>query len=187
MKKYVRFLGIDDSYFERKKENCKLVGVITRGNELLEGVLIREIKVDGLDSTEKIIDMVKNSKYFEQIKVIFLSGITFAGFNIVSVKNIYENLKIPVIVFMRKYPNFDKIYDALKKYFKDWKKRIELIEQAGKIYEFMNAYYQICGIDFEKAKKVIKESIKVGNVPECLRIAHLIASSLELGESKGRA
>ncbi len=188
MKKYVRFLGIDDSHFERKKQKCaKLIGAIVRKNDLLEGILIKEIAIDGLDASEKIIEMVKESKYKDQIKTIFLNGITFAGFNIVDVEFLFKNLKMPIIIFIRKYPNFNKIFDALKKHFKDYEKRIEIIKKAGNVYKILNAYYQFFGIDLENAKKLIKESIKVGNVPECIRIAHLIASALEIGESKGRA
>ncbi len=74
MKKW-RFLGVDDSFNEKK---CCMVGCVTCDG-YVEGFLYTEIEIDGLDATDKLIGMVKRSKFREQIKCIFLPGITFGG------------------------------------------------------------------------------------------------------------
>jgi len=60
MKKNIRALGIDDSYFTpHVPGDVELVGVVMRAPSYIEGIIKRKIKVDGLDSTEKIIDMLR--------------------------------------------------------------------------------------------------------------------------------
>jgi len=51
-----------------------------------------------------------------------LDGITFGGFNLVNIRKIFESTGVPVIVIMRKLPNFERIKKALKR-FDDWEKR----------------------------------------------------------------
>ena len=180
-KKNIRTIGIDDAYSE-KCENAYLVGTIVRGNSLVEQVLTRKIEIDGLDATEKLIEMINDSPK-EQLKAIFLSGITFAGFNLVDVEEVYSELKIPVIVIITKHPNFEKIEKAIKENFSDYERRIEIIKKAGKVYEVGKIFCQIKGIEIEDAKKII-DITRRNKVPESLRISHIIASAIATGKSK---
>jgi endonuclease V-like protein UPF0215 family len=180
-KKNIRTIGIDDAYSENSKD-AYLVGTIVRGNSLIEQILIRKIEIDGLDATEKLIEIINDSPK-EQLKAIFLSGITFAGFNLVDIEEVYNEFKIPIIVIITKYPNFKKIEEALKKNFDDYEKRMEIIKKAGSIYKIEKIYCQIKGIEIEDAKKLI-EITRRNKVPESLRISHLIASAIATGKSK---
>ena len=47
-------------------------------------------------------------------------------------------------------------------------------------------WVQFYGLDKKKAEEIIKISATHSNIPEPLRIAHIIASGIILGESKGR-
>ena len=58
IKKEIRILGVDDCPFKYTQEKSKLVGSVFRGNSSIEGIIIKEIEVDGFDSTEKIITIV---------------------------------------------------------------------------------------------------------------------------------
>ncbi|MEM0481132.1 MAG: DUF99 family protein [Candidatus Aenigmatarchaeota archaeon] len=181
MKKFIRTIGIDDAYSENSNF-ALIVGTMVRGNNLIESVATEKIEIDGLDATEKIISLI-NKFPKEQIKAIFLSGITFAGFNIANIEEIYEKIKIPIIVLISKFPNFEKIEKALKENFKDWEKRIEFIKLAGKVYKIDNVYCQLKGISLEDAKKII-ELTRRNKFPESLRVSHLIASAIATGKSK---
>jgi endonuclease V-like protein UPF0215 family len=180
-KKNIRTIGIDDAYSE-KLENAYLVGTIVRGNSLIEQILIRKIEIDGLDATEKLIEMINNSPK-EQLKAIFLSGITFAGFNLIDIEEVYNKLKIPIIVIITKYPNFEKIEKALKENFEDYEKRLEIIKKAGNVYKINKIFCQVKGIEIEDAKKII-DITRRNKVPESLRVSHLIASAIATGKSK---
>jgi hypothetical protein len=118
-----------------------------------------------------------------------LDGVTFGGFNVINIQKIYEETGIPVIVIMRKYPNFEKIQKALKR-FENWQERWQDIKDAGPVYKIENEediYIQVNGIDIEDAEEIIRLSTTRSAIPEPVRVAHLIAAGVVTGESKGNA
>ncbi len=46
-----------------------------------------------------------------------------------------------------------------------------------------NLYINHAGIDYDSAVLVIKKTLKMGNIPEPVRMAHLIATAIKTGES----
>ncbi len=190
IKQEIRILGIDDAPFPPHTTNkVMLIGTIFRGGTWLDGVLRTYISGDGSDSTANIIKMVNGSRHKDQIGVIMLDGITFGGFNVVNIKEIFDETGIPVIVIMRKFPNFEKIKKALIR-FEDCKERWGFIQEAGKVYEIGNAepvYIQIHGIDIEDAREIVDISITRSAIPEPIRVAHIIGAGVVTGESKGSA
>jgi len=191
IKKEIRILAFDDGPFEFKsKGNTILIGVIHRGGNFMDGLLKTEIEIDGTDAEKKIIDITNKSKHKGQLRVIMLDGITFGGFNTVDIKNIYEKTQLPVIVINRKKPDLDKFIKSLKE-LSNPAKRLKSVENAGKIYGVKIKDKKICfqcfGIGKEQAKEIIKITSTRSLIPEPLRIAHLIATGIILGESVGRA
>ncbi|MCK9151013.1 DUF99 family protein [Methanobacterium alcaliphilum] len=190
IKPEIRILGIDDAPFTPHKEGeVLIVGTVFRGGFWLDGVLTTHIQVDGSDSTNKIVTMVSESRQWGQIRVIILDGITFGGFNVVDIREIYKKTDIPVIVIMRKIPKFEKIKKALQK-FPDWEDRWDNIKKAGKVYEVRAKepiFVQISGIDLDDAIEIVKLSTTRSAIPEPIRAAHIIAAGVETGESKGNA
>lgn len=190
IKPEIRILGIDDAPFTpHSREKVLIVGTVFRAGIWLDGVLSTHITVDGDDATEKIIEMVNFSRHKDQLGVIMLDGVTFGGFNVVDVQQIYELTGIPVIVVMRKIPDFKRIRRALKR-FSDYIKRWNRILIAGKVYLVQNSediFIQIQGISLEDAEKIVQLSSTRSSIPEPIRVAHLIASGVTTGESKGSA
>jgi endonuclease V-like protein UPF0215 family len=118
-----------------------------------------------------------------------LDGITFGGFNVVNIKEIFYQTGIPVIVIMRKFPDFEKIKKALMR-FEDHEKRWSFVLNAGWVYKIENKepiYIQIQGIDLEDAEIIVNISTTRSAIPEPIRAAHLIAAGVVTGESKGSA
>ena len=199
MKKEIRLIGIDDSPFDKfrsksknnnkqknkpKQKDILIIGTVFRGGDYLEGVLSSKIRVDGINSTKKLIEMINNCKFKPSLKGIILDGIAFGGFNIIDINKLNKKTNIPVIVVIRKYPNFKKIKQALNKM--NQPSRFELIKKAGKIYKVDNIYIKLAGIDLNNAKDIPKISCKKSFLPKPLRVAHMIASGIIKGESKGR-
>ncbi len=176
-----RFVGFDDSFGGGV---AYIVGCVTAGS-YVEGFLIDKIEIDGFDVTDKIIELVNSSKFKIQLKCIFLDGITFAGFNIADIGEIYRRTGIPVVAVMRRMPNFEEINKALRNLDK-FEERLKLIEKAGEIHEAEGLFVQINGCGIDEAKTFIRASRFKGKIPEALRIAHLVASALIHGESKRR-
>jgi endonuclease V-like protein UPF0215 family len=186
MKKEIRLIGIDDAPFNRFKEKDVLVvGTIFRGGSFLDGVLSTKVKIDGNDSTKKLISMINKCKFKSQLQCIILDGIAFGGFNIIDINELNKKTKIPVIVVIRNYPDFKKIKKALEKIKK--KNKYELIEKAGEIGKIGKIYCQLAGISLAKTKEILKISCTRSLLPEPIRAAHLIAAGIIKGESRGDA
>jgi len=186
MKKEIRVLGIDDGPFDKfNDKEAIIIGALYRGGSFIDGILSSKVKVDGNDSTEKIVEMVNKSKFKPQIQAILLGGIAVAGFNVVDVKELNEKTDIPVIVVMRAYPEIDKIKDALVKL--GHKEKLKLLEKAGQIHKLDEIFIQKIGLSLEEADEIIDITSTHSLIPEPLRVAHLIARGVVEGESKGRA
>jgi len=186
LKKEIRALGIDDGPFKKsQKSKVLVVGTVFRGGIFLDGVLSTKVMIDGDDATEKIIRMINSSKFKPQFQCILLNGIAVAGFNIIDIKELSEKTEIPVIVIIRKKPNVQLIKDTLARINKS--EKIALIEKAGSIIPIGKIYVQLAGIGIEKARQILKITCTRSLIPEPIRIAHLIASGITDGESRGKA
>ena len=192
VKREVRILGFDDGPFKpRSNQKVLVIGVIYRGGEFFDGVLKTEITCDKLDSTDKIIQTVNKSKHKEELRILMFKGVTIGGFNIIDIKKLYKKTDLPIIIVSRKKPDLEKIRKALEN-FDDFNERWKLIKNAGQIYRVKmeknkSLYYQSIGLQKDEVERIIKISCTRSLIPEPLRVAHLIASAMVKGESKGRA
>lgn len=186
IKRQARVLGIDDGPFDkfRDKETI-IVGTVFRGGEFLDGILSTKITIDGEDSTKNIFHMVNKCKFVTQLQLIILDGIAVGGFNVIDIQKLHEKTNIPVMVVMRNMPNIEKVKTTLNQI--GMEEKIKLIEKAGKPIKINNLYVQLAGIDKEKAKEFLRLTLKNAQVPEPIRIAHIIASGIVKGESYGKA
>lgn len=184
IKPEIRVLGVDDGPFiPHTKGQVPVIGVVFRGGYWLDGVLHTKIAVDGFDATEKIVAMITSSPHYKQLRVIMLNGVTFAGFNIVDVKALNAATKLPVITVTREKPDFAKIHKALKNLSKS-QERWNTILNAGEPFEVptrrgkKKIYMQVAGISRDDAQKILQLTSTRSNIPEALRVAHLIASGI---------
>ena len=184
IKPEIRVLGIDDgSFVPKTRGTVDIVGVIYRGGNWFEGLMRSKVSIDGLDALEKIASMIKNSPFYGELRIVFLDGISFAGFNVVDISELSRMLDLPVASVVRDKPDLDKIKKALQN-LPDFLERWQAIENAGKLIKVKSQknenpiYIQIAGILLEDAKKIIKKTSTHSNIPEALRVAHIIASGL---------
>jgi endonuclease V-like protein UPF0215 family len=184
IKSEIRVLGIDDGRFvPHTKGTVDVVGVVYRGGYLFEGVMRTEITIDGLDATEKIASMIKNSPYYKELRVVVLDGVTFAGFNVVDISGLSGRVDLPVMSVAREKPDLEEIRGALKN-LPDFEKRWQAMENAGELFEIETrdgenpVYVQTAGILPEDAENIIKKMSTQSNIPEALRVAHIVASGL---------
>jgi endonuclease V-like protein UPF0215 family len=185
IKEEIRIIGWDDCRFRFDSKKVLIVGVIFRGSKAMDGLLSCRITKDGLDATEKISSAIKKSRHYDQLSIIMLDGISYAGFNLVDIKELSRKTGIPVIVIQRKKPDMIKFLGAQKK-FGNYEKRKNIVKRAGKFYKYNDVYYQKSLISSEDAEKILDLTCSRSNIPEPVRVAHLIASGLS-GESRGRA
>ena len=75
-------LGIDDGKFiPHTKGDVIVVGIVFRGGCSIDGVMHTEIPIDGLDATEKLVQMINSSPHHHQLRLVMLNGVSLAGFN----------------------------------------------------------------------------------------------------------
>jgi endonuclease V-like protein UPF0215 family len=184
--KSIRVAGFDDaSFLKEQTEPVKLTGVICSDTRF-EGMLWGEVSKDGLDATSIVSQMLRGSKFYPQINVVLLDGIAFGGFNIIDLPELASQLNRPCISVMRRYPDLQAIDNALR-HFSDYQERKSLIVKAGKIYHHHNFYFQPAGCMPDTAARALQRVTDRGNVPEALRLAHLIGAAVMNGESSSRA
>jgi endonuclease V-like protein UPF0215 family len=187
MKPEIKVLGIDDGFFVKKQaKEVLVIGVVVRGNNEVEGVLSTHVEQDGTDATKKLVEMVRKSRHGKQVKALMLSGTTLAGFNIVDITELSKRCGLPVMAVLRKKPDWGAVRKALAN-FTDHEQRMERAQRAGKLYSYRKMFFQTAGIDQHGAQEIIDVTMRKSNLPEPVRLAHLIASGVTVGESTKRA
>jgi len=156
-----------------------LLGVWFRGLRI-DDIRVGVLTVDGLDVTDTMLRLLRH----RQPDIIFLSGASFAGFNIIDSKGLHSALGIPAIVVSRDKPDNTSVRRALKKHFADWRIRWGLVSELGKIHAFAPIseeeplYFEAVGLSAEKARRVIRAYCVTTRVPEPIRVAGLLAKGL---------
>lgn len=179
-------LGFDDGPFDKFKDNdCLVVGCVFRAGEYIDGVLSTRVKVDGTDSTQKLASCINKSKFKGDLRFIVMKGLAFGGFNIVDIWRLYEKTGIPVVVVMRSYPRYSLFYRALDKLGLSRRKRS--VEKAGEPVGVEGLFVQFAGTALPEVKRLLRLICTRSNIPEPLRVAHIIASGIVRGESRGQA
>jgi len=188
-KDQIRAIGIDDAPFDFSEEKVMVIGSVVRAPNYLEGILSSKVQVDGNDATEKLSEMISESRFSDQANVLFIDGAAVGGFNLIDFEELSESTKIPSISISRKEPDFEKIELALQHHFERWDKKLEILKK-GKIYEieteYKSIYIQKEGLDIKEARKMIEDFTVRGRLPEPIRISHMVASGVVKGESKGK-
>ena len=190
MKSQIRILAIDDGSFSFEEIKTPVVGVALRLPDYIEGVMTTEIDIDGNNSTSQLIKMLKKSRYLDQLKLIMLDGVALGGFNVIDVHRLYEELAIPIITVTRDKPNYEEIENALRKYIDGWETRLAMmrsIEPQECQTDHSPIWVGSVGIEQEELAQILKLATVQGALPEALRVAHLVASAISRGESRGRA
>jgi uncharacterized protein len=184
IKPEIRVLGVDDGGFvPHVKQLVPVIGVVFRGGYWLDGVMSTEIEVDGFDATEKIARMVTGSPHCKQLRVIMLNGITFAGFNVVDVQALNVLTGLPVIAVTREKPDLPRIRRALEN-LPLGEERWKVILRAGEIFEVsvgrgkQRVFVHVVGVSVDDAVRIVRLTSTRSNVPEALRVAHLVASGI---------
>jgi hypothetical protein len=186
MKKlFSNVIGFDDAPFPSgHKGKVKVVGTIYAKSQF-NGILIGEVQRDGTDAARKLIELISQSKFAQSVLLIMLQGIALAGFNVIDVFELHKQLQLPVLVVCRKQPVMDSIRNALLQ-MRGGEKKWSLIEKLGPMEPTANAYVQRVGLTHEQAETVVKQFTLTGNIPEPLRVAHMIAGAIMNGQSGGR-
>ncbi len=144
-----------------------------------------KIEVDGLDAQTVALSLLKGLAY----DVLMLSGVSFAGFNVVDIKSVARAIGKPVIAVIREKPNNRDVRSALQNHFDDWGKRWRAVRNAGRIYSCRpvadepKLYFEVRGGSPSVARQAIFSSSTISRLPEPIRVAGILAKGLRVPAS----
>lgn len=168
IKEGIRIIGIDETPFNKGDEFATLVAVVMRYGRI-EDVMTIRVHVDGDDSADKIITMVRK-KYSKQGKAVMIHSITTAGLNIVDIDKVSEALNCPVICITDKKVHEDMIKKIIARKFRH---RLGLLKKVHKMGKY---YVSFAGANEDTVRRLVAST---GFEP--VRVAHIIARGIVYG------
>ncbi|MFW9948959.1 MAG: DUF99 family protein [Candidatus Thorarchaeota archaeon] len=184
MKDYPITIGIDDAKFKLKSNSTKtyLVGVVCQGTRIVN-VLKMPIDIDGDNATRGIIDLVEPNE--KHVQYILTETITFGGFNIIDIQEIFKETNKPVIAITERLVNLEGVKEALvKKFPETYKSKFNKILNAGNLYETQiltaggksTIYFHVEGLKVSEVEDLLQKLCIDSKLPEPLRLAHIIGT-----------
>jgi len=168
VKREIRVLGIS---FERSIDRSQgfdqinVIGVIFRGGNWIDGVI--RTNTSEPDVTERTAEMITTSPHHPQIRVILLDKILIEGGACIDPHRLSTMTARPVILI-----STDEIDFAPKPNSDLAVQRFMLKKDAVELFVIS------IGLDMQDAVNVLKVSTRKGILPEALRVAELISSTL---------
>jgi endonuclease V-like protein UPF0215 family len=184
--KLIRAIGFDDiPWRQRKSASVGIVGAVCSGTRF-EGMLYGRVRRDGFGATLSLEKMLLGSKFLPQLHLVLLDGIAFGGFNVVDLPRLAQTLQRPCVAMMRRLPRIAAMERAAHLLPRP-EARIALLRKAGQIHVSGPFVFQVHGAEPDEIAAALPRLTDTGNVPEALRLAHLIGGALAYGQSGGRA
>lgn len=181
----IRIVGVDDARFERGRDLwTRLVGVVYRGGQWIEGCMQTPIRVDGEDATSQLCLMVKNSAHYGQLRVIMTRDTIFGGVNVLDLPAVVETTGLPIIAVSDSEPDMERVVKSLKRHSpKTWERKQAILLRCGPIRTVESKvgsgpiYIQWAGIPLKQVIKLVQKTAIRSRIPEPIRVAHLFATS----------
>ena len=176
-KKGLRGLAVAES-FQEKDKTSTLAGVVMRRDFIIDGFVFGYATISGNDATNSILQMYKKL-HRDDISFIMISGLIISLYNIVDIKKIWQDVKIPVVGVT--YENSKGIEDAIKFHFPNsYQSKIEEYHNLGErtklsLHTGHDLYVRIEGCTIQETKNLLDAFTLQGSMPEPLRVAQMLA------------
>jgi len=151
-----------------------------RRDFIIDGFVFGYSTVEGNDATDAILQMHQKLNR-DDISFVMISGLILSMYNIVDIKKIWNQLKIPIIGVT--YGNSKGIEDAIKYHFPDsYQSKIEEYRKLGQrtkilLHTGYDIFVRIEGCEIQEAKNLLNAMTVQGTVPEPLRVAQMLAKT----------
>lgn len=178
-KKGLRGLAIAESFRENEKIS-HLAGVVMRRDFIIDGFVFGCSTIEGNDATDSILQMYQKLNR-DDISFVMISGLVISLYNIIDIKKIWDQLKIPIIGVT--YEDSKGIEDAIKYHFpKSHQSKIEEYQKLGQrskisLHTGYDIFVRIEGCAIQEAKNLLNAMTLQGTVPEPLRVAQMLAKT----------
>jgi uncharacterized protein len=154
-----------------------VVGVVSKQGKV-EGILSGKITTDGSDSTGKILKLIENSRFRDQVKLIALNGVALAGLNVVDLKEI-KSKGFDFVVMTRYRQRHSLLLKAIRLNEGRNTAKERLVREQARIDQLRSS-------DFYTRASITVPKPMVSEIYEALRLSHMISNGISTGESKGR-
>ena len=180
-KPHVRLVAVDDGRFRRTDRRAPICAVVVSLPNEVEAVRIGSVEVDGIDATERIVELIEATGHGEDLRAVLLDGTVVGGFNVVDLNRLHRATRLPVICVTRREPDRVRIRRALVKWFpRDGRARWRKLA-AHRLFPVPTGALPIrasvVGATRRDARALLARATRRGYWPEPLRLAHLIASA----------
>jgi endonuclease V-like protein UPF0215 family len=179
-------LGVDDGAFDKHRDrDVPIVAVRTEGPDQVEGVALTRFPVDGDDATGFLAGWIGALRLAPGLAGVVLGGVTIAGLGVVDVPELARAIARPVLVVNRRDPADHRLADALRA--AGLASRLATVAACPAAFRIEGGPWLACaGIEPARAAALVAASRRKSDLPEALRLAHLIARAVATGESRGR-
>jgi endonuclease V-like protein UPF0215 family len=185
MKSRVMIVAFDDG--PQSHPITPLVGVTCKGLQLLH-VSYNFITVDGIDATEKLAAQLKANPYLTEVRLIMINSPTLGGFNPPNPFEIFESFQIPLVLIPESKPT-SAIHAVYAQVFPDRLHQIDFLRKLPKLEQITlqqkqaphkehSLFLHCIGISKTDLIPVLQFLCEYSSIPEPLRLAHIIASSI---------
>lgn len=183
-----RLLGFDDGPFTFDDETTPLVGVMTRGGGYVEAVVTGHVTVDGTDATGTVLDLLEGAGLLDTVQAVVFNGGAVAGFNVLDLAALHDRLGLPVAAVIRDRPDHEAVEAALVEHFDDAEDRLALLTAQDLEPVALGqgtVHVRRVGGSLDELAGLLRVNTVRGRRPEPLRIAHLVATAMAEGRSRG--
>jgi endonuclease V-like protein UPF0215 family len=184
-KKGLRGIAIAES-FRETDTTSKLAGVVMRRDFIIDGFVFGHATVEGNDATESILAMYHKLNR-QDISFLLISGLIISLYNIVDIKKLWNELKIPIVGIT--YEESEGIEDAIKQHFPNsYESKMAQYQKLGPRIKILlhtghDLYIRVEGCEPNEAKQLVDAFTLQGSIPEPLRVAQLLArTELDLSD-----
>jgi len=176
----IRAFGVAES-FRLGDVYSIMVGVVMRGDHVIDGVVFGKSTVGGLDATDSIVGMLR-SMGRDDIHLVMIDGCIVSWYNIISVDRIYAETGLPTVCLSFEEPS-GNVEVALRELFSDYEARLTMYNELGKPVEIylgggLRVYARFRGMDYRVLRVLLRRFTREGKRPEPIRVARLIANAL---------
>lgn len=175
-----RVLGIAECF--RKTQKKSILGAVSyRRDGIVDGFYVTWLTVGGLDATEKIVRLVKDTGR-KDINLIMLNGCIISWFNIIDISSLYRETGIPIVCLS--YEESEGLEHYIQEYFPGDEKRLSMYFKLGerKLVYIKNTrsyvYARFEGLEEKELREVLNIVTLHGKIPEPLRLAQNLARAI---------
>lgn len=179
MKSGVRALGIAESY---RRQSSTLCGAVVTGEGIVDGIGFRSIDVGGTDATDSVVALWDEVGR-PDVRVLLLSGVALAWYNIVDHNRLSDAIPIPVLSLT--YEASDGLQSAIEREFDGEAARVRLER-----YDALPArrecdlgdesvFVRAINADDINIEETLQSLTRAGGRPEPVRVARIAARAAD--------